>query len=214
MREFTFADARARVVVTDRRDGDRAFGQAAVALGCERVVGVRQVHGSRVVSAKEGPAHGEPIEEADALYIPVGSALAGSVLTADCIPVVLATRERGLCVAHAGWPGLVAGVIESAFEALDGSEGVAAFVGPHIRPCCYEFKGEAATVVRERFGDTVFVGASLDLDRVLEQIFTRYGVTDFTVDPRCTGCSPELFSYRTEQTSERLVTAAALGGAQ
>ncbi len=252
MQEFTFGDGRARVVVSDRQDGDRAFDRTAKSLGVDpaRLFGVHQVHGARVVAVGEAEVRRQPTNsdksepivggtvpsgrgpsepqaphsavsgkaiskgasvEADAIFVPFGSSLAACVLTADCVPVVLATRDRGLCVVHAGWPGLVKGVVESALEALGGGEGVAAFVGPHIRPCCYEFVGASALRVRARFGDDVFVGTSLDLDRALAQILSRYDVTEVTADPRCTGCSPELFSYRTERSAARLVTAALLG---
>jgi polyphenol oxidase len=104
---------------------------------------VRQVHGSEVV----GVAAPGSAAEADGMVSTVPG-LPLAVFTADCLGVVI-TAERGVGVAHAGWRGMVAGVLKRTVEVMCdmGLTPLAAYVGPHIGPCCFEVGPEVA----ERF---------------------------------------------------------------
>lgn len=114
---------------------------------------LRQVHGRDVVrldaavAQDDGPA-AEPEADAAVTAVP-GAVLA--VLTADCLPVALAARDgRQVGVAHAGWRGLAAGVLEATVAAmgLPGSE-LQAWLGPAAGPTAYEVGAE----VRQAFVD-------------------------------------------------------------
>ena len=74
------------------------------AAGVDRVVYVRQVHGTEVADA-DGIADGVTVE-ADAVFTRTpGTAVA--VMTADCLPVLLASADASVAgAAHAGWRGL------------------------------------------------------------------------------------------------------------
>lgn len=103
---------------------------------------LEQVHGTAVhVAGPELPAAAaEPCADAAATCTP-GVVLA--VLTADCLPVLLAdTRGRAVAVAHAGWRGLALGVLERSVEALRALAGtdaeVIAWLGPAIGPRAFE----------------------------------------------------------------------------
>ena len=96
--------------------------------------------------------HGAAIADLDAAY--GGFAADGSitrtpgtvcaVLTADCLPVLLADRDsRVVVAAHAGWRGLAAGVIEAAVAELSiDPASVLAWLGPAIGPCVFEVGSE------------------------------------------------------------------------
>ncbi len=105
---------------------------------------LRQVHGATVV-VHDGTVT-EPEADAAVSFEP-GRVLA--VLTADCLPVAFASRDGGrLGLAHAGWRGLVAGVLDRVVAALGvpGDELVVWF-GPAIGAAAFEVGAE----VREAF---------------------------------------------------------------
>ena len=74
--------------------------------GLDEIQWLEQVHGDRVVAASGA------LEQADASYTQ-SNALACAVMTADCLPLLVCDREgRQVAAIHAGWRGLLAGVIE------------------------------------------------------------------------------------------------------
>ncbi|MHB8190342.1 MAG: polyphenol oxidase family protein [Ferrimicrobium sp.] len=218
MEVFDFPDGRAHVAVSDRSDpqGDALDAALAARLGLpeQALLRVRQVHGTRVVRAS---GLGASMPEADAILIEPSSGAIGVIATADCVPVVLADSSGRVVVAHAGWRGLVAGVLEASIEALGEStcvsegDGLFAFVGPHIRSCCYDFGGDAASTIRESFGAEVFVDGRLSLDAIIALIFRRTGVKMVGEMTSCTGCSPSYYSWRTQRSQERMLSAATPG---
>ncbi len=98
---------------------------------------------SRVASAAETPA---PTADA-ALTRSVGTVCA--VMTADCLPLLLATRDGAVvAAAHAGWRGLCAGVIEATLAAMRvPAAEVTVWLGPAIGLQAFEVGGE----VRDAF---------------------------------------------------------------
>jgi len=96
----------------------------------------------------EGPAEAE----ADAGWVAAPGAVA-AVLTADCLPVVLAHQSgSAAAVAHAGWRGLAAGVLEETVAALGEPGALHAFLGPAIGPDAYAVGQE----VRDAFARAAF----------------------------------------------------------
>lgn len=193
---------------TDRADGDLAVtGERGVLEERrQRVVAapwtwLNQVHGARVVTVHEPGEHAGA--EADgAVTTTPGCALA--IHTADCVPVVL-SGPRAAGVAHAGWRGLVDGVVEHTVAALaelgaKPSELVAE-IGPCIRPRCYEFSptdldqvaGPAGPEVR---ATTAWGTAALDLAAGVRVALGRAGVHCMRDEGICTACSPRHWSYR------------------
>ena len=153
---------------------------------------VRQVHGSEVVPAPE-PGR---LADADGLWTEDPRQTI-AVLGADCVPVLLVAPGR-VGLAHAGWRGLVGGVVERAVEAV--GEGSDVFAGPCIGPCCYEVGPDVARAFTSRFGPAVVAGACVDLWAAAEQAAVRAGAADFAAARICTSCHPELFfSHRRDR---------------
>ena len=146
-----------------------------------------QVHSNRVVRA----ASGQSGERADGLWTdePGVPLLATS---ADCLPIVLVRAEgaQRVAVLHAGWKGLLDGVVKAGVDALGGGVIVAA-IGPAIGPCCYEVGEEVAAPYRERFGDDVMQGRNLDLWTSAERALRAARVVRVHRFDRCTSCEPE-----------------------
>jgi copper oxidase (laccase) domain-containing protein len=98
-----------------------------------------QTHSSVVRRARAG----EKGERGDGLWTDVAG-IPLLALTADCLPIAVARRDRvGLAALHAGWRGLAAGIVDAAAAALGGGR-LEAAVGPAIGPCCYEVGPEVS----------------------------------------------------------------------
>lgn len=167
------APARVRAVVTTRAGGFSAgplaglnlaahVGDEPAAVSANRAklvdalglpaapLWLTQVHGC-AVATHPGPGHlpGSAPEADAAVTRASGAVLA--VLTADCLPVALTSRDGAvLGLAHAGWRGLAGGVLEATLAVMAvASQDVLAWLGPAIEPAAFEVGAE----VRE-----VFVG--------------------------------------------------------
>lgn len=201
-----------RHVFTDRRHGDLAVGGDPATLASRRRAVVdgawtwlHQVHGARVVTVTQPGEHAGA--EADAAVTAAPGAPV-AVHTADCAPVLL-VADGAVGVAHAGWRGLVAGVIEATARALAdlGHPAHAAVLGPCIRPRCYEFGGPELDLVVERYGPTVRAETTAGapaLDLAAAVAAACRGL-DLAVDDvgTCTACSPVHWSHRARAESGR-----------
>jgi len=166
---------------------------------------LRQVHGRRVIDldGKESDLQAD-----GAVTRSAGTVCA--VLIADCMPVLLADEAGAtVAVAHAGWRGLAAGVLEATVQAMAvPPEKQLAWLGPAIGPRVYEV-GED---VRAAFPDhgSAFSPARpghwlLDLYAVARRKLQACGVTRVTGGAFCTYSEPErFFSYRRGRATERM----------
>jgi len=115
-------------------------------------------------------------------------------LGADCVLMALARTngaEPALAVVHAGWRGLIDGVVETTAEVI--GPGFSAVVGPSIGPCCYEVGEEVASRFRDRFGDGILSEGKLDLWTAAERAARDAGATDVERVDLCTRCRSDLF---------------------
>lgn len=146
--------------------------RAAVELGLDpaAVVWMNQVHG-REVAVVDRPWHGDDLPGVDAV-VTDRRGLALAVLTADCTPVLLADPVAGIAgAAHAGRPGLVAGVVPAVVEAMvkRGAEParIIAYTGPAICGRCYEvpegMRSDVAAVVPEARATTSWGTPAVDV---------------------------------------------------
>lgn len=129
---------------------DRWAGQARqlqLSLGASHLEMLKQVHGRDVVVVRHGEERRGQPAEGDAL-ISNDPGVAVAVRAADCVPLLMADRSRGVVAAvHAGWRGAVARVAVAALEALGREFGtqprdIVAAIGPCIGACCYEVGSE------------------------------------------------------------------------
>lgn len=157
----------------------------------EEPVWMHQVHGTAVAALDTIP---ETPPEADAAWTATPG-LPCAVLTADCLPVALVDPE-GACVAvaHAGWRGLAAGVLEATIASLPvPAERLAAWLGPAISAAAFEVGPEvrdsmlagdagAGTAFRRGVGDRWFA----DLYALASRRLRRAGVTHIDGGGWCT----------------------------
>jgi YfiH family protein len=172
---------------------------AALERNPEQVLVGTQIHGAELSWYDEAPA---PSPYADGLPSRDRvDALATStpgvtplVQVADCLPIAI-VGERGIAIAHGGWRGLAAGIVEETVEAVGGR---AAAVGPGIGPCCYEVGDEVLAAFPEL--DGVEDARSLDLPEIARGRLAAAGIEDVESADLCTSCHPELFfSHRRDR---------------
>ena len=202
---------------TTRDEGDFAIDAEPAALAERRRsvvdrpwVWLRQVHGAEVVVVTAENAADVCGTEADAL-VTAEPDLVLAVQTADCVPITFASRVGVIAVAHAGWRGLEAGVVQRTLEVMRslGAESVWTSIGPHIGPECYEFGAGDLDRLARSFGDDVRAttrdGApALDLGRATR---TALRGTNRGRARDCTACHPERwFSHRARGETERMAT--------
>lgn len=177
---------------------------------------VRQVHGTAVLEVDgRDPDQVEPASlalgghDAAVLGTP-GTAL--GVLVADCVPVIIADPvHRRVAVAHAGRPGLLAGVLPAVVGALRGRGSDPAdlrvAVGPCAGPCCYEVPAEmqaaAAAQVPAVRATTRWGTPSIDLRAGCHEILHGLGVTHIRDVKRCTIDDDTWYSYRRSPVTGR-----------
>lgn len=201
---------------TARVDGDFAGDLTVVPAGAPSAAPrpwtwLRQVHGARVVTVSEPGEHAGAEADAAVTATP-GCTLV--VRTADCAPIVL-EGQQAVGLVHAGWRGLVAGVVEATVEALrvldDGP--LRAHLGPCIRAGCYEFGAAGLAEMRQRFGDdvaatTTWGTPALDLRAAVRSALAAAGVPLVGDDAGCTACDRRWYSYRARGESERMAAVA------
>ncbi|MFI9391558.1 peptidoglycan editing factor PgeF [Streptomyces bauhiniae] len=185
----------------------------AKALGVDpaRVVWMNQVHGAGVAVVDE-PWGERPVPEVDAI-VTARRGLALAVLTADCVPVLLADPVAGVvAAAHAGRPGMLAGVVPAAVRAMTelGAEPgrIVARTGPAVCGRCYEvpeaMRAEVAAAEPAAYAETSWGTPAVDVSAGVHAQLDRLGVRDREQSPVCTRESDDHFSYRRDRSTGRL----------
>ena len=194
---------------------------AAVATNRERLqqsltlpgspVWLRQVHGNSVVDA----ANTAPAPEADAAYSHSAGVVC-AVLTADCLPVLLCDRAGSMvAVAHAGWCGLAAGVIEQTVQAAGlADKPVLAWLGPAIGPAAYVVGDEVrdSFIAHDAQAESAFKPAATggwhaDLYQLARQRLNACGIHAVSGGGWCTRTDQDrFFSYRRDGVTGRMAT--------
>jgi len=174
--------------------------------GCGRIQWLRQVHGNRCIRATASSVAMVP--EADAAWtdeLDLGLA----VLTADCVPVVVAAPRAGIVgIAHAGWRGLVDGVLQTLLDALPvPARDLVAWLGPAIGPADYQVDAPLVRAIAGLPEGERLVGEVLrpdprperwwlDLFALTAALLARAGVERVTSDRISSFADPRCFSHR------------------
>ncbi len=174
-----------------------------------------QVHGTSVVDAL-----GDGVtREADAAFIDKPG-VGAVVMTADCLPVFFASKSGGrVAVAHAGWRGLLDGVLENTLSRFpDAADEVLVWLGPAIGQCHFEVGEEvrdafvqasaSGDAVAQAFQESEITGKFFaDLYRLARQRLQSQGVRFISGGEYCTFCDDERFySYRRENRTGRFAS--------
>jgi YfiH family protein len=158
-----------------------------------KIVHVKQVHGAAALDASIAG----PDACADALVgRAAGEPVAVGIRVADCVPILVADEASGdVAAIHAGWRGVVAGVVRTALERLgDRRDTLLAAIGPCIGPCCFEVgRDVAAAIVGASHGASVVAvergdKAYVDLRAAVRAQLVAAGLREARIEdvPGCT----------------------------
>jgi YfiH family protein len=200
-------------------DPQRVARNRAILREClpARPAWVKQVHGTAVIDAAEAT----PEREADAMVTRAAGVVC-AVLTADCLPVLVADRAgKTVGIAHAGWRGLAAGIIENVVRAMGvPASDLMAYLGPGIGPRRYEV-GEN---VRQAFvrtspeAEAAFESVQggkyhADLAKLARQRLSAAGIGEVHGANLCTASDERFFSFRRDRVTGRMASLIWLEGA-
>lgn len=172
-------------------------------------VWLNQVHGKTVVDA----AQARTLIEADASYSHEPGVVC-TVLTADCLPVLLCSRDgRSVAAIHAGWRGLLAGVITETVKAMQTLD-LLAWLGPAIGPDAFEVGDDVRTVFIEHsvryaegFRSTDSGKWLADIYRLARINLTLVGIDSVYGGQFCTVSEADRFySYRRDKETGRMAS--------
>jgi polyphenol oxidase len=171
----------------------------------------RQVHSALVLRVDraglgDGPPEARPpVGEGDGL-VTAEPGVVLAVLTADCVPVLLADPAAGVVGAvHAGWRGLAAGVVEAGVAALAGlgadPAATVGLVGPAVGGCCYEVGADVRAAVGDRYPAALATTRdgrpSLDPATAAAAALAAAGLGEVRVAGECTyDLAERFFSHR------------------
>ena len=189
-------------VVQDNRH--RAAQQMRVSA--DRWVTMVQVHGSTVARIKTPPPSAP---EADALVCGEPE-IALVTQVADCVPILIATSSGDIAAIHAGWRGVVCGVVDATMSELiggaDSGHMIRAWVGPAICGGCYEVGEQVRADICAHASDAWAVTregtAAADVRAGVVQQLRAWNVGCEVVGG-CTFENPDLYSYRREHRTGR-----------
>jgi polyphenol oxidase len=173
---------------------------------------LQQVHGTDVVRF-DAPGDDAPVADAAVTSTP-GVVLA--VLSADCLPVLFTAVDGSeVAAAHAGWRGLLAGVLEATIAAMDiAPDRLLAWMGPAAGPFAYEVGDEVreAFTARDASSAAAFAGSRpghwwCDLNHLARRRLSAAGVGRISGGGHCTITEAErFFSHRRDRRTGRMAS--------
>ena len=168
---------------------------------------MKQIHSNKVYTYRKGSNEFKD-NEGDALITNEKKVIIG-VFTADCVPVILVDKENeAIAAIHSGWKGTFSSIVTETIlrmkeEYNSKAENIVAYIGPHIRQCCYEVSEYLKEQFLKKFDiekDKLFDGKNLSLEECINNDLINSGVLEENIHSLglCTNCEKEvkLHSYR------------------
>ena len=167
----------------------------------ENMVFVNQTHSSKVIEINRENI--SLVHSADGM-ITKSEGIVLCILTADCAPIIIIGKEY-VGIVHAGWKGLINGIIECAVEAMlkrgEKTENLILAIGPHLKINSFEvqidfkkhlIKSKKLEYLREKKGTLFFNFTKCISDTLDNMLIKRYYISGYN-----TYSNPSLFfSYR------------------
>jgi len=209
---FTNAE-KGRSFNRNTEDGIKELNSLKKEFNTKDIIYLKQIHSDKILRYR---CNGESIkdEEGDAIITNEKNVIIG-VFTADCVPIILIDEEKEVMAAiHSGWRGTFESItlktIEKMKHEFNTNEiNIKAYIGPHIRKCCYEISEELKLNFIEKkktiSKEELFDGNNLNLESCIVDDLKRAGVKNYNINSLnlCTHCNDDikLHSYRKSKGS-------------
>jgi len=194
-------------------DGIKELNSLKKEFNGKDIIYLKQIHSDKILKYT---CNGKSIkdEEGDAIITNEKNVIIG-VFTADCVPVILIDEEKEVIAAiHSGWKGTFESITLKTIEKMKSEfnineVNIKAYIGPHIKKCCYEVSEELKLKFIEKkttmSEEELFNKNNLDLEACIISDLKKAGVKDYNINSLnlCTYCSDDikLHSYRKSQGS-------------
>lgn len=180
-------------------------------FNAEDIIYLKQVHSDKILKYTKNDMDIRN-NEGDAIITDEKNVIIG-VFTADCVPVILIDEEKGVIAAiHSGWRGTFESITLKTTEKMKNEfksdkNNIKAYIGPHIRKCCYEVSEDLKKNFLEKKNEIIeeklFNERNLNLEECIIDDLKKAGVEESNINSLdlCTYCSDEikLHSYRKSQ---------------
>jgi YfiH family protein len=184
-----------------------------------KILGLNQVHGTEVIKVltdADLAAHNQMQRHTADAWLLGKSGLGALILTADCVPVFVWDNKGAVVgLAHCGWRGVVSGlpykIAEMVKENSACGSKLCAYIGPHIKKCCFEVKGDIAPRFSKEAVDARGGKIFVDLSKEIILQLTAAGFKEEDIKQECacncTYCNrADFFSYRRDGTRDTLIS--------
>jgi YfiH family protein len=194
-------------------DGIKELNSLIKEFDVKDIIYLKQIHSDKILKYT---CNGKSIkdEEGDAIITNEKNVIIG-VFTADCVPVILIDEEKEVIAAiHSGWKGTFESITLKTIEKMKlefniNESNIKAYIGQHIKKCCYEVSEELKFKFIEKKKtmnkENLFNENNLNLEACIVDDLKRAGVKDYNINSLnlCTYCSDDikLHSYRKSQGS-------------
>jgi len=204
----------AKVLSTDSSDGNLSISQPLNHLhqAQRRLIDapwsyLKQVHGGKIFRIRNSGDHQG--DEGDGMISTAGG-IPMAIQVADCAPIALICETPVIGIVHAGWRGLLAGIVQNACTEMRklGGYPTIAVVGPCIYPKHYEFGSVKLKQMTREFGPTVGSETeegtpALDIPETARIALLRSNILDTQFIGECTASTGKYWSHRVGGNEER-----------
>ncbi len=190
-----------------------------IGIDIDAVVSANIVHNNNVEVVFTENA-GEIIKKTDGLVTNVKN-LFLTITISDCVPIFIYDENKKVVgIAHAGWKSIVKNIVTNLVQKLKNqynsdTKDLKVYIGSHIKKCHFEIKEDVLNKFREypefiiKKDNKIFV----DLEKIIEKqfIYSGLNIDNIKIDPSCTYCNKEYFSFRRDKPQKPVSQIAYIG---
>lgn len=174
-----------------------------------------QVHGNHIIEYATQPNDEQLSVQADACFTRKPGIIC-AIMTADCLPILL-TDVKGSFVAaiHCGWRSLFSNIIQTSCDAIQPAHEMIAWLGPCIQQAQYEVSEEFVSHYLTQHPNSEHAFTTIKHNKSHANLYhmatvqlQQMGINNIQTDQRCTLLDDDFYSWRQNQTKQRMASMA------